>query len=591
MLGSAFLGLSCAAALILAPLGAMAASYTLTVTPSGGSLTGVSAVASNQSVVTGQAVANGAYQISLPSAGPFTLVGTGTNASGTTVGAVYFGATVSQSTYASAVTLALPAVPPTEVTAPSSIALTAGTSAQVAVSVYNATYGAVSDGAPVVLTPSAGLDLTPTGSGEAAVAGSVYAGTVSGVVYADLSAASPGTYSLTVSAPPGATLTDGTIPVTVSAAPVPCTDCSSGAPPPPSSTSTPSGGVGSAYSYDGVSGTVVLSATFDPTTAQDLTSQDGAVTLQVPADALGQSGSATLQVVEFSGAAATQLLAAGTTAAYEQPFGPLFLILATADGTAVHALAKPITARFDLAGAPAGTDDQLVDLMQVVPGGAPAFVGGAWTGAALQASLATLASGPYALMEVDRSFPDVPSGFWAQDDITLMASKFVVLGYPNGDFGPQNDVSRAEFTAMLLRMMGIPVDPSATPTFTDVPPGAWYYGVVATAEEHGIVEGVSSTSFEPNAPITREQIVTIFVRAAELQGWLQSSQAASGVQTMDARFTDAGQVDAYAQADMGVAVAAGLVKGITPTTLAPLALSTRAQAAAWTARLWRMFVA
>jgi hypothetical protein len=591
MLCSALLGLSCAAALVLAPLGALAQGYTLTVTPSGGSLTGVSAVgADGQVVATGQAQTNGTYLISVPSPGPFTLVGAGSQSGGTTVGAVYFGATVSQSTYSSSVTMPMPAVPPTEVTSPASIALTAGASATVAVSVYNGTYGVPSDGALVALTPSAGLDLTPAGPGEAAVGASVYAGTVAGVVYADLTAPVPGTYDLTVSAPPGGTLAGGVIPVTVAAAP--CTGCTgSGAPPPASSTSPPVTGVGSTYSYDGVSGTVVLSATFDPTTAQDLTSQDGAITLIVPADALASSGTASLEVVEFSGLGAIQLLGAGSTAPYEHPFGPLFLILATADGGTVSHLAKPLTARFNLAAAPAGTDDALVDVMQVVSGGAPAFVGGAFTGSALQASLPALASSPYALMEVDRVFPDVPSGFWAYGDITLMASKFVLLGYPDGQFGPQDDVTRAEFTAMLLRMMGIPIDPQATPTFTDVPSSAWYYGVVATAEERGIVQGVSSTSFEPDAPITREQIVTIFVRAAEAQGWLQSSSAAAGIQTMDAQFADASQVDAYAQDDMGVAVAAGLVKGITPTTLAPLALSTRAQAAAWTARLWRMFVA
>lgn len=581
---AAALALAAATALALTPLTALAAGYTLDVSAAGGTLRGVSAIDSAGGTVSGSVYSGDTYVITEPSPGPFTLVGTGTNGAGTTAGAVYFGASVSQATYSGTATLSLPSAPPASVRAPAGIALTAGAAAQtVAISVYSATYGAVSDGSLLVLSPSAGLTLTASGAHEAQVGQSVYAGTVSGVVYAQLAAGAAGSYTLTVDSPPGSTLAGGTIPVAVAA----CGTCggSSGATPPGASSGTTSGGSASA---DGVSGTLVLSTSFPAGSAETLTSSDGAVTLNIPAGAIAPSGTVTLQVIEFGAAATAQLLPPGGLPAGEHPLGLSFDFSATVNGSPVHTFAAPITADYSLAALQGQvTTAAQVDLMRIDAGETLTYIGGQWTGSVLQVQMAGFT--PYALVEVDHAFSDV-QGNWAESDIELMASKFVVQGYPDGSFRPDGAVTRAEFTAMLLRLIGIPVDANAADTFADVAPGAWYAPAVATAAEKGIVLGYSATSFGPNDSLTREQLVAILVRAAQLQGWVNPAQAATGTTTLQQTFTDVSQLDSWAQADVAIAVANGLVRGRTATTLVPLGTTTRAEAATWVARLFTKFL-
>ncbi len=575
-------------AVVLAPVAAVTASgpYTLNVSATGGTLTAASAVDAAGQVVAGTSNGSGGFTLSEPSAGPFTVLGTGTASSGSTAAAVYFGATVPAATYTAAVSLTLPQVMPSEVTAPTGLTLTAGTQQTVPISVYNATYGAVSNGALVALTPSSGLTVTQSGSAEAQVGSSVYAATVSGVVYATLDAASPGNYTLQVTSPPGASLAGGSIPVTVGSPSGGvgscCSTVSTGPAPSPGS------GLGSTVSLDGASGTVVLTDTFQANVAQTLTSSDGAVTLDIPAGAIASSGTVTLQVVEFGSAATTTLLQSSQLASFEQPLGLSFDFTATVNGSAVTTFQAPVTALYSLGPVQSHVSTPaFVDLLRLHADHSLTFTGGKWTGSQVQVPMAGF--GPFTLMDVNRTFPDI-QGFWAQNDIQLMASKFVVQGYPDGNFYPQVGVTRAQFTTMLLRMLNIPVDTAATTTFTDVRPGSWYYGIVATAAAKGIVQGYSSTSFGPNDLITREQLVTMFVRAMELKGWATPSQASGGITMMNSQFTDAGQVASWAQQDMGIAVADGLVKGRTPTTIVPLGVTTRAEACVWVARLFNRFI-
>lgn len=579
----AVVAVASAAALVAAPVAAVAAqAYTINVTATGGTLTGASAIDGSGTAVAGTG-SGGTYAISETTPGPFTIIGSGTTGSGSTAEAVYFGETVTSSTYSDNVTLALPAVMPSEVTAPGSISLAAGSQQTVAISVYNATYGAVSNGALVALSPSNGLTLQATGANEAQVGQSVYASTVSGTVYATLSATTAGTYSLNVGSPPGSLLTGGSLPVYVTSGTGGgggCTSCGGGG--------GSSSGSGGTVTVDGVSGTVILSATFDAAAAQTLTSSDGAVTLDIPAGAIAPSGTVTLQIVEFGSDSTTALLKSTKLAAYEHSLGLSFDFSASVNGTAVHTFAKPISALYSLnAAATKPMDSRKVDLMRINTDGSLTFVGGKWSGSQVKVSMGGFT--PYTLLEVNRTFPDIQH-HWAQSDIELMASKFVTDGYPDGNFYPQAPVTRAQFTALLLRMVNIPVDSSATATFGDVAPGSWYYGTVATAAAKGIVQGYSSTSFGPNDLITREQLVTMFVRAMELEGWASSSLGTSGQKTMAATFSDAGQVDTWAQADMGVAVADGLIEGRTPTTIVPLGVTTRAEATTWVARLFTNFV-
>jgi hypothetical protein len=98
--------------------------------------------------------------------------------------------------------------------------------------------------------------------------------------------------------------------------------------------------------------------------------------------------------------------------------------------------------------------------------------------------------------------------------------------------------------------------------------GAWNTDAIVWAADNGIVNGVSPTSYAPDAKITREQIVTILYRYAKAEAVAKDHLAG---------YTDAGKVSGYAKDAMNWAIANGIINGMTETTLAPTANATRAQ--------------
>ncbi len=95
--------------------------------------------------------------------------------------------------------------------------------------------------------------------------------------------------------------------------------------------------------------------------------------------------------------------------------------------------------------------------------------------------------------------------------------------------------------------------------------GKYYTEPIAWAFETGIAKGMTATAFAPNAPVTREQMVTFLARYAQLQDVDTASSA-------ELDFTDAGSVSDYAQEAMAWAVETGLVQGMGNGKLDPRAL-------------------
>ena len=95
---------------------------------------------------------------------------------------------------------------------------------------------------------------------------------------------------------------------------------------------------------------------------------------------------------------------------------------------------------------------------------------------------------------------------------------------------------------------------------------------MAWAAANGIVTGYDANTFGPMDPITREQMAAILYRYAAYKGC-----DVSGLADLSS-FTDAGSVSAYAETAMAWAVDAGLITGMTETTLVPQGSATRAQA-------------
>lgn len=164
------------------------------------------------------------------------------------------------------------------------------------------------------------------------------------------------------------------------------------------------------------------------------------------------------------------------------------------------------------------------------------------------------------------TFSDVPAGYWAAAAIRTLAAQGIVSGYGDGTFRPQQPVTRAEFTKMLVLALGLKPGGGST-AFTDVAPTAWYAPYVAAAVRAGIVDGTSATTFAPDAGLTREEMAVLVARALKLS------------QTATLHFSDDGQIDPWALQGVQEAVSAGYVAGFPDGSFQPLGVTTRAEAA------------
>lgn len=110
-------------------------------------------------------------------------------------------------------------------------------------------------------------------------------------------------------------------------------------------------------------------------------------------------------------------------------------------------------------------------------------------------------------------FADVMADDWFHDAVQYVYEKGMMNGTSATTFAPDDTMTRAMLVTILHRQAGEPVVNYALP-FTDVESGTWYTEAVRWAASEGVVTGTSATTFEPDAPVTREQFAAILYRYA-----------------------------------------------------------------------------
>ena len=166
------------------------------------------------------------------------------------------------------------------------------------------------------------------------------------------------------------------------------------------------------------------------------------------------------------------------------------------------------------------------------------------------------------------NFTDVPDQHWAKAPITYVAARGLLIGVEDTLFAPSMQTSRAMIWSILARLEGVQLE-ETTP---------WYASSQAWAVDAAISDGNN-----PNAEISREQLVTMLYRYA-------NSPAVNSDLTA---YSDGSQVSAWAVDAVQWAVSEGIMNGITADTLAPQETATRAQTAAILERFiaWQLSVA
>ena len=185
---------------------------------------------------------------------------------------------------------------------------------------------------------------------------------------------------------------------------------------------------------------------------------------------------------------------------------------------------------------------------------------------------------------VDTGFSDVPAESALAGEVRKAVDYGLMNGYDNDTFGYGDSMTRAQFTAVLVRMMGWDTVTPQTPSYTDVPASHTWYGVIETAAAHDVAG--AGGAFRPSDPVTRGEMAELLVRALGLKGAAERlndtsstySRIHGGTPFIDLPEGKAGYIT--------IAYRIGMTNGTSNTTFSPDNTATRSQAAAMLVRIY-----
>ncbi|WP_339278894.1 asparaginase domain-containing protein [Paenibacillus sp. FSL W8-1187] len=167
------------------------------------------------------------------------------------------------------------------------------------------------------------------------------------------------------------------------------------------------------------------------------------------------------------------------------------------------------------------------------------------------------------------------TGHWAEEPVKRAASYGIAAGYPDGTFGPDKPVTRAEFAVMLMNALNVQPAVEGEPFADAASIGEWAQTAVAQAKQLGIVKGYADGSFKPNALVTRAEMAAMVGAALGLQ------QPADGRTT----FADDAAIPAWAIPALNGIRQKGLIDGRDGNRFEPSAATTRAEASVLLVRM------
>jgi hypothetical protein len=198
------------------------------------------------------------------------------------------------------------------------------------------------------------------------------------------------------------------------------------------------------------------------------------------------------------------------------------------------------------------------------------------------AVIKSLTNSTYSVVWHPREFSDV-ANHWAKDAVNDMGSRMVIEGTGNGMFSPNQDITRAEFAAIIVRGLGLKLE-NGDESFSDVKAADWYNSAINTAFEYQLISGFEDGTFRPDDKITREQAMVIISKAMALTKLNEKLVGKAAEDTLRL-FTDESDASEWAVSGIADTVQAGIVLGSNGAELAPKAFITRAEVAAIVQRL------
>ena len=157
-------------------------------------------------------------------------------------------------------------------------------------------------------------------------------------------------------------------------------------------------------------------------------------------------------------------------------------------------------------------------------------------------------------VDVTQMFTDVEKN-WAYPGIQYCVTHGIMGGMGDGTFAPTGTTTRAQIVQILYNLEGTPAVSGTTP-FTDLTAN-WYKPAILWAYQNNVVAGKSPTTFDPEGPVTREQIAVILTQYMFNVLKMERTWTPADLST----FPDGAQVSGWAKEAMQDAVALGLING------------------------------
>ena len=172
------------------------------------------------------------------------------------------------------------------------------------------------------------------------------------------------------------------------------------------------------------------------------------------------------------------------------------------------------------------------------------------------------------------TFNDISERAWAVPAIEKMASKNFIVGKEKGEFAPDEKCTRADFTIVLTKMLGVDNETPDSSAYSDVDSEAYFSKYVGVAKKLNITAGESNNSFFPKNNITREEVMAMVYKALAYKGVSMNTDT-----SILNSYVDASQIaPEYKEAVAGL-LSIKAVNGTSDNTIDPKASITRAQMA------------
>ncbi|MGX4588425.1 S-layer homology domain-containing protein [Paenibacillus chitinolyticus] len=191
--------------------------------------------------------------------------------------------------------------------------------------------------------------------------------------------------------------------------------------------------------------------------------------------------------------------------------------------------------------------------------------------------------GSYSVIWNPQDFADVKN-HWGRADVNNIAARLDLEGTENNTFSPDRNVTRSEFSEIVVAGLGLMRQNVPNSIFPDVPKSAWYQDAVTIANEFGIVRGYDNGNFYGDQQITREEGMAMIARAYNLID-PKTELSEEQITSLLAGYKDAASVSGWARENVALLVEAGIVKGSGTELLSPKSNMTRAEVTALIARL------